>query len=58
MHYLIFRVWLIIRRSQQEEHAGGTLVLVGGMLEETEPGTDLLEAALQREIGEKVGIGI
>ncbi|WP_046227933.1 NUDIX hydrolase [Paenibacillus dauci] len=50
--------WLIIRRSLQEEHAGGTLALVGGKLESDEQGTDQLEEALYREIEEEVGIRI
>ncbi|ANF96691.1 NUDIX hydrolase [Paenibacillus bovis] len=50
--------WLLIRRSVQEEHAGGTLALVGGKLDAHEQGTDQLEEALYREVDEEVGIRI
>lgn len=50
--------WLIIKRSELEEHAPGRLSLVGGKVEQTEVGDDILEATLVREIKEEVGIEV
>lgn len=50
--------WLLIRRSEKEEHAGGTLSLVGGKVELEGNSTDILERTLKREIAEEVGIEV
>lgn len=46
--------WLIIERSQKEEHAGGMLSLVGGKVEYEGNSSDI-ERTLMREIFEEVG---
>lgn len=48
--------WLLIRRSEKEEHAGGSLSLVGGKVEYEGNSSDILERTLIREIAEEVGI--
>ncbi|WP_026907274.1 NUDIX hydrolase [Paucisalibacillus globulus] len=50
--------WLLIRRSEKEEHAGGSLSLVGGKCEIEGNSTDILERTLHREILEEVGIEV
>lgn len=50
--------WLLIQRSVQEEHAGGTLALVGGKCEVEGHSTDILERTLRREIFEEIGIDV
>jgi 8-oxo-dGTP diphosphatase len=50
--------WLVIRRSLREEHAPGTLSLVGGKVEDALPGSDILELTLRREIREEVGLEV
>lgn len=50
--------WLLIRRSEKEEHAGGTLSLVGGKVDYEGTSSDILERTLIREIYEEVGIEI
>ncbi|UOQ46851.1 NUDIX domain-containing protein [Gracilibacillus caseinilyticus] len=50
--------WLIIKRSQKEEHAGGLLSLVGGKVELEVSCSDVLEETLKREIFEEVGVTI
>ncbi|GGF18116.1 hypothetical protein GCM10010954_16130 [Halobacillus andaensis] len=47
--------WLLILRSEKEEHAGGTLSLVGGKCELEGTSSDILERTLKREIVEEVG---
>jgi len=47
--------WLLILRSEKEEHAGGSLSLVGGKCEIEGVSSDILERTLQREIFEEVG---
>ncbi|MEI2666076.1 NUDIX hydrolase [Rossellomorea sp. LJF3] len=47
--------WLLIHRSEKEEHAGGTLSLVGGKCEIEGVSSDILERTLIREIFEEVG---
>ncbi|MCC5801885.1 NUDIX hydrolase [Rossellomorea vietnamensis] len=47
--------WLLILRSEKEEHAGGTLSLVGGKCEVEGVSSDILERTLIREIFEEVG---
>ncbi|WP_047983207.1 NUDIX hydrolase [Ornithinibacillus californiensis] len=50
--------WLLIRRSEKEEHAGGSLSLVGGKCEIEGVSSDILERTLHREIYEEVGIKV
>ncbi|MBS4203628.1 NUDIX hydrolase [Lederbergia citrea] len=50
--------WLLILRSEKEEHAGGSLSLVGGKCEIEGNSSDILERTLQREIFEEVGIEV
>lgn len=50
--------WLLILRSEKEEHAGGTLSLVGGKCELEGASFDILERTLHREIFEEVGIEV
>lgn len=50
--------WLIIKRSEKEEHAPGLLAMVGGKVETRIAENDVLEETLIREIMEEVGIHI
>lgn len=50
--------WLIIKRSELEEHAPGELSLVGGKVENVFDQDSVLEETLKREIAEEVGIEI
>jgi len=50
--------YLMIVRGQGESHAGGMLSFVGGKVETTEAASDVLEAALRREIMEEVGVQV
>lgn len=50
--------WLIIRRGEQEEHAPGTLSLVGGKVEGVTNKANVLEETLKREVREEVGIEV
>ncbi|HSU80384.1 MAG TPA: NUDIX domain-containing protein, partial [Candidatus Angelobacter sp.] len=50
--------WLLILRSEKEEHAGGGLSLVGGKCEIEGNSSDILERTLHREIFEEVGIEV
>ncbi|MFI8687026.1 NUDIX domain-containing protein [Rossellomorea sp. NPDC077527] len=50
--------WLLIRRSEKEEHASGTLSLVGGKCELEGNSTNILERTLQREVFEEVGLKV
>lgn len=50
--------WLLIRRSEKEEHAGGELALVGGQVDKEGVSSDILERTLIREIAEEVGIEV
>jgi len=50
--------WLIIKRSEKEEHAPGLLAMVGGKVETIIAENDVLEETLIREIMEEVGIQI
>lgn len=50
--------WLVIKRSSQEEHAGGQLSLVGGTVENEGFTKNLLERSLMRELFEEVGIQV
>jgi len=50
--------WLIIKRSEKEEHAPGLLSMVGGKVETELSENNVLEDALVREITEEVGINV
>lgn len=50
--------WLFILRSEKEEHAGGTLSLVGGKVDQEGASSDVLERTLKREIFEEVGVKV
>ena len=50
--------WLIIKRSEKEEHAPGLLSLVGGKVETKVAENSVLEESLIREIMEEVGIKV
>ena len=50
--------WLLIKRSEKEEHAGGLLSLIGGKVENEGNSSDILERTLKREIFEEVGIQV
>lgn len=50
--------WLIIKRSEKEEHAPGFLSMVGGKVETRIVENDVLEETLKREIMEEVGIQV
>ncbi|WP_054704471.1 NUDIX domain-containing protein [Bacillus sp. JCM 19041] len=49
--------WLVIKRSEKEEHAPGELSLVGGKVDATSGyAIDVLEKTVIREVWEEVGI--
>jgi 8-oxo-dGTP diphosphatase len=50
--------WLIIKRSEKEEHAPGLLAMVGGKVETEAAENNVLEETLRREIMEEVGIEV
>jgi 8-oxo-dGTP diphosphatase len=50
--------WLIIKRSEKEEHAPGLLSMVGGKVETNIAEENVLENTLIREIMEEVGVKI
>ncbi|WP_277585007.1 NUDIX hydrolase [Psychrobacillus antarcticus] len=50
--------WLLVRRSEKEEHAGGLLSLVGGKVEKDGITSNILEETLKREVAEEVGIEV
>ncbi|MFB1099660.1 NUDIX hydrolase [Terribacillus sp. JSM ZJ617] len=50
--------WLIITRSEKEEHAAGCLSMVGGKCDLEGVSSDILERTLKREIFEEVGIEV
>ncbi|KRE34899.1 NUDIX hydrolase [Paenibacillus sp. Soil522] len=50
--------WLLIKRSAKEEHAGGTLSLVGGKVDFEGNSLDILERTVRREIFEEISIQI
>ena len=50
--------WLLVRRSEKEEHEGGSLSLVGGKVEDAANNENVLEETLRREIREEVGIEV
>src|SRR5699024_9979636 len=50
--------WLIIKRSEKEEHAGGLLSLVGGKVDIEGNTVNILERTIKREIFEEVDIKV
>lgn len=50
--------WLMNIRSLKEDHAGGTLSMVGGKIDYEESKENTLEEGLKREVKEEVGIEI
>lgn len=50
--------YLIIKRSENEAHAGGELSLVGGKVELEGDSMDVLENTIIREVKEEVGLSI
>lgn len=50
--------WLMIKRSEKEEHAAGCLSMVGGKCDLEGVSSDILERMLKREIFEEVGIEV
>ncbi len=48
--------WLIVKRSDKENHAPGALALVGGKVDLEGNSTDILERTLIREVEEEVGV--
>ncbi|WP_432103117.1 NUDIX domain-containing protein [Streptomyces sp. bgisy091] len=48
--------WLVLTRGDREEHAAGTLALVGGKVEAADAGPAVLENAVRREVAEEVGL--
>jgi ADP-ribose pyrophosphatase YjhB (NUDIX family) len=50
--------FLLIKRGANEEHAPGTMALVGGKVDWTGASYDVLENTLKREIDEEVGVEI
>ncbi|WP_200773774.1 NUDIX hydrolase [Tepidimicrobium xylanilyticum] len=50
--------WLIIKRSEKEEHGPGLMSLVGGKVETNIAEDGVLERTLRREIMEEVGIEV
>lgn len=50
--------WLMIVRSEKEEHAAGMLSMVGGTVEYTDSDESVLEDAVRREVLEEVGVSL
>ncbi|ACR79242.1 NUDIX hydrolase [Kosmotoga olearia] len=50
--------WLVIKRSEKEEHAPGAISFVGGKVEVKKASLNILEETLKREIMEEVGIEV
>ena len=48
--------YLMILRSDKEEHAAGTLSMVGGTVEYSDSNDNTLEFALQREVEEEIWV--
>jgi 8-oxo-dGTP diphosphatase len=49
--------YLLVRRADEEEHASGTMALVGGTVERR-TGADVLERTVEREVREEVGVEV
>lgn len=52
------RKWLLIVRSEKEEHAGGMLSLVGGKVDLEGFSSNILERTLSREVFEEIGVKV
>ncbi|MBP2000832.1 8-oxo-dGTP pyrophosphatase MutT (NUDIX family) [Paenibacillus shirakamiensis] len=50
--------WLMITRSSKEEHAGGTISLVGGKVDVEGNTLEIIERTVKRELYEEVGIEV
>ena len=50
--------YLIIKRSEKEEHAAGMISLVGGKVEIAQDSSEVLERTIIREVEEEVGLVI
>ncbi|WP_327052722.1 NUDIX domain-containing protein [Halomicrococcus gelatinilyticus] len=50
--------FLLVRRAEHEEHAPGTLALVGGTVEGLREAEDALERTVSREVREEVGVEV
>ena len=50
--------WLLGQRSTREEHAAGSLALIGGKVESAGNEDRILEETLRREIMEEVGVTV
>ncbi len=50
--------YLLVERAPAEDHAPGTLALVGGKVERTEHDTSALESTVHREVREEVGLSV
>ena len=48
--------YLIIKRSEKEEHAAGMISLVGGKVEIANSSSEVLERTIIREVKEEVGL--
>ncbi|MEU2134675.1 NUDIX domain-containing protein [Streptomyces sp. NPDC018352] len=50
--------WLLIVRGLKEEHAAGTLSLVGGTVDAETPGGDVITDTARREVLEEIGVDL
>ena len=50
--------FLLVRRAENEDHAPGTLALVGGTVEGLTEAADALERTVRREVREEVGVEV
>jgi 8-oxo-dGTP diphosphatase len=50
--------YLLVERTEGEEHAAGHLALVGGTVEPDEAGEDVLAATARREVREVTGVEV
>ncbi|WP_267642023.1 NUDIX domain-containing protein [Haloarchaeobius amylolyticus] len=50
--------YLLAERAVEEDHAAGTLALVGGKVERTDHDTSALESTVHREVREEVGLAV
>ena len=50
--------FLLVRRAENEDHAPGTLALVGGTVEGMTEAADALERTVRREVREEVGVEV
>lgn len=50
--------WLLVKRSEKEEHAAGSLAFVGGTVDQEGDAIDIFGRTLHREIKEEIGIEV